>query len=366
MQEARKLFSNDERYSAEEIARAAGVSVREIKRRLRIEQVPTSRGLVAQADAVRLARACVADSADSDIASSRGALPAFLEDRKRRTTFGVAASGALHALLICVVLIAASLGPVDASSDEEPDSTPSRLVFLLTPGLGGGGGGGGVKIPLPPRPAQRKAIVKKTPSSPVPEVRREVPPPEPAPPAPRPVEMPIAPSKPDPPPPPAPPAPAVNAPVVPMPADREDTVGAPATKPPSTTQGAGNGGSAGGGVGRGVGAGEGSGIGAGSGGGTGGGPYRAGAGIEPPTLLHEVKANYTDDARRQGIQGEVTLEIVVRQDGSVGTVRIVHGLNGGLDRMAVDAVRQWRFAPARRHGVPVDVLAEVSVQFKLR
>jgi protein TonB len=363
MQEARKLFSDDV-YSVDEIAQAARVSVREIERRMQIDHLPAG-APVPQADAVRLVRACAADRAERDAALPGGAHLAFLENRQRRTTFGVAASGALHAVLLCLILIAASLGRVNASSDAQQDSTPSRLVFLMTPGVGGGGGGGGVKVPLPPKPAQRKAIVKHTASSPVPEVRREVPPPQPVAPAPRPVETPVAPPTPDPPPPP-PPAPAVTAPVVPMPADHDDAIGAPTPKPPSTTRGPGTGGSAGGGAGHGMGAGEGSGIGEGSDGGTGGGPYRAGAGIEPPRLLHEVKATYTDDARRQGIQGDVRLEIVVRQDGSVGDVRIVHGLNDGLDRMAIAAVRQWRFAPARRHGEPVDVIAEVSVQFKLR
>jgi hypothetical protein len=32
----------------------------------------------------------------------------------------------------------------------------------------------------------------------------------------------------------------------------------------------------------------------------------------------------------------------------------------------VDAVRQWWFAPASRQGLPVDVVVEVGVEFKLR
>jgi TonB family protein len=60
------------------------------------------------------------------------------------------------------------------------------------------------------------------------------------------------------------------------------------------------------------------------------------------------------------------LEIVVRRDGSVGDVKILKGLPSGLNDKAVQAVRQWRFAPARRLGTPVDVIVEVSVEFKLR
>ena len=132
------------------------------------------------------------------------------------------------------------------------------------------------------------------------------------------------------------------------------------------SQGSGSGGGAGTGQGTGNGEGAGSGIGDGMGGGTGGGPYRPGSGIEPPRLLKEVKADYTDEARRRGLQGDVVLEIVVRRDGSVGEVTVLQGLGSGLDQRAVAAVRQWRFAPARRRGTAVDVIVEVAVEFTLR
>ena len=67
-----------------------------------------------------------------------------------------------------------------------------------------------------------------------------------------------------------------------------------------------------------------------------------------------------------GIEGDVVMEIVVRRDGSVSNVRVLQGLGHGLDQRAIEAVRQWRFAPARRRGAPVDVLVEVAMEFKLR
>ncbi len=100
--------------------------------------------------------------------------------------------------------------------------------------------------------------------------------------------------------------------------------------------------------------------------GMGGGPYRPGSGVMPPRLLREVKAGYTEDARRANIEGEVVLEIVVRRDGSVSDVKLVNGLPRGLNERAIAAVRQWRFAPATRLGQAVDVIVEVAVEFKLR
>ncbi len=134
----------------------------------------------------------------------------------------------------------------------------------------------------------------------------------------------------------------------------------------TSSLGAGVGGGTGTGRGTGDGEGVGTGIGPGAGGGTGGGPYRAGSGVEPPRLLREVKAQYTDEARRRGITGNVLLEIVITRDGTVGDVSIRRGLGAGLDQRAIDAVRQWSFAPARRLGAPVDVIVEVAVEFMLR
>jgi TonB family protein len=130
--------------------------------------------------------------------------------------------------------------------------------------------------------------------------------------------------------------------------------------------GAGTGGGSDTGRGTGDGAGLGAGIGPGSGGGTGGGPYRAGSGVEPPRLLREVKARYTDEARRRGTTGNVILEIVINRDGNVSEVSVRRGLGAGLDERAIEAVRQWKFAPARRLGEPVDVIVEVAVEFILR
>ncbi len=272
--------------------------------------------------------------------------------QERRGLFGLAMSSAAHTVL-AAILIVTSFGLLSARSDpDEPDPPPpAKLVFLMTPGPGGGGGGGGLKIPRPVRQAQRRAPAPRPISSPVPEVRPPAPPPEPRPE----------------PPPPAPPAPVVQAPVVPVPSDPVEARGVPAAAEiPKSDQGRGTGGGAGTGAGTGVGEGTGGGIGPGSGGGEGGGPYRPGAGIDPPALLRESKASYTDDARRRGIEGEVLLEIVILRDGSVGDVRVRRGLDPGLDRRAVDAVRQWRFSPAKRHGVAVDVVVEVAVEFKLR
>lgn len=54
-------------------------------------------------------------------------------------------------------------------------------------------------------------------------------------------------------------------------------------------------------------------------------------------MLREVRADYTDEARRRGVTGDVVLEIVVRRDGGVGDIKVLQGLAAGLNERAVQA-----------------------------
>ena len=277
-----------------------------------------------------------------------------------------AASGALHATALGCLVFLTTLG-VAAPSEQRAETLP-RLVFLATPGPGGGGGGGGFRQPAPPPKAQMKGrSIQRSPVPPPRPITRRPPDPEPKvvppPVRPEPVARPI-----EPPPAPAPtPLPQVVAPVATAPPDARDRAGVLTDAPSeSDSHGSGSGSGVGTGQGPGIGEGTGAGIGPGSGGGTGGGPYRPGSGITAPGLLREVRPDYTEEARRRGLEGDVVLEIVVRSDGTVGDIKVLQGLSGGLNQRAIDAVRQWRFSPARRFGTPVDVMVEVAVEFKLR
>ncbi len=349
-------------YTAREIAAAAGVPAHAVHTLLANGALPTVDGRFVGSDdaveAVRLLRGRGVREHGELFRPHEGGT-------KRSSGRALAASGAAHLALLSAVLLT-TLQVTAAPGDLTPLRS-MKLVFLQVPGTGGGGGGGGVKQP---EPASRAALAgPSVVPSPVPPPRTltsrppeprpvATPPPRPAPTSrptePEPVAKPVVP-------------PQVAAPVVTAPADTRDRAGV-VTEPGATSesQGPGAGGGAGTGRGTGLGEGDGSGIGAGSGGGTGGGPYRAGAGITPPALIHEVKPDYAEDARRRGLTGDVLLEIVVQRDGTVGDVRVLQGLGGGLDQRAVTAVRAWRFSPARRFGAPVDVLVEVAIEFKLR
>lgn len=345
-------------YSSREIALAAGVAEDEV--RTSLAEAGCRDGYAPHVVAVGIGRMLVARAHAAARASAHSSLFTIFSGAyasRRAKGMPLAVSGTLHAGLLAAAVVIAALGTSSTAATPIIDLTkhePMRFVFLNTPGPGGGGGGGGLKQPAPPPKALAEGPKKI--SSPLP--KREPP---------KPIVAKVDPPEPKPEPLKAEPLPALVAPIVQAPADMNTRAGVlEQTTAQNNSRGPGADGGVGSGAGTGIGEGDGPGVGPGSGGGMGGGPYRPGSGIEPPSLLKEVRADYTEEARRANVEGDVLLEIVVRRDGSVGDVRIVKSLGAGLDQRAVQSVRQWRFAPARRLGTPVDVMVEVSVEFGLR
>jgi TonB family protein len=91
-------------------------------------------------------------------------------------------------------------------------------------------------------------------------------------------------------------------------------------------------------------------------------------GLTPPSLIKEVKPNYTSEARRALIQGSVFVECVVGIDGVCSGMWIVRSLDPefGLDEEAVKALQQWRFKPGTIDDKRVPVLVIIEMSFVLR
>ena len=87
--------------------------------------------------------------------------------------------------------------------------------------------------------------------------------------------------------------------------------------------------------------------------------------MTPPQLTHKVEPKYTEAARAAGLEGKVVLEIEIWPDGKAHKIRVLRGLDLGVDQKAVEAVEQWRFLPGRKDGRPVKVRAKIEVNFQL-
>jgi periplasmic protein TonB len=141
--------------------------------------------------------------------------------------------------------------------------------------------------------------------------------------------------------------------------------GDPLAKILSSSNGPGSGGGIGSGQSGGIGSGRGPGLGPGEGGGLGGGVFHVGGGVGAPRVLYSPEPEFSEEARKAKHQGAVVLAVVVGSDGRPRDLRVISSLGMGLDEKAVEAVRKWRFEPARKDGLPVAVQVQVEVAFRL-
>lgn len=167
--------------------------------------------------------------------------------------------------------------------------------------------------------------------------------------------------------------------------------GDPNSKYDISSDGTGSGGGQGSGTGRGQGSGRGTGAGSGDGSGNGSGigngngdgrgdgrGNRDDDGGNPPPeikkpvgpteamkILSKPRANYTDAARQNQVQGTVTLRVTFLANGSIGSISPVSGLPNGLTEQAIAAARNIRFEPAKKNGVAQTVTKQVQYSFTL-
>ena len=82
---------------------------------------------------------------------------------------------------------------------------------------------------------------------------------------------------------------------------------------------------------------------------------------------YQVTPSYPPSARRLGIEGTTVLSVLVEADGRVADVVVKQSAgHPDLDRAAAEAVRRWRFEPARRGAETVAMWVELPVEFHLR
>jgi TonB family protein len=89
-------------------------------------------------------------------------------------------------------------------------------------------------------------------------------------------------------------------------------------------------------------------------------------GVSDPKVIKDVRPQYSKEALEKQIQGEVALEGVVTEQGTMTDLRVLKSLEPSLDQAAIDAALQWRFEPARKDGKPVRVRVTLIMSFRLK
>jgi protein TonB len=90
------------------------------------------------------------------------------------------------------------------------------------------------------------------------------------------------------------------------------------------------------------------------------GPIRVAPG-QGPGLIKRVEPIYPPIAQAARLEGVVVLDAVISRDGTVTEIRVLRQGNPMLTSAAVEALKQWRYAPGSQ-----DVILTVTVNFTLR
>jgi len=96
------------------------------------------------------------------------------------------------------------------------------------------------------------------------------------------------------------------------------------------------------------------------------GPRISSSDISAPVPLRKVDPKYPPSLMSERVEGEVVLYAVIRRDGTVDSIQLVHGIDEQLDENAMQALSQWKFQPGARQGSTVELEAIVHIPFRLR
>lgn len=93
-------------------------------------------------------------------------------------------------------------------------------------------------------------------------------------------------------------------------------------------------------------------------------PIRLHSGIAAPRKTVDAQPVYPPIAQSARVEGIVIIEVIISETGEVTSAKILRSVPL-LDAAALDAVRKWRFEPARLNGDAIPVVMTVTVNFQL-
>ena len=91
--------------------------------------------------------------------------------------------------------------------------------------------------------------------------------------------------------------------------------------------------------------------------------YDLGPGVTPPRVIKQVNPQYPASLRGVRVTGSVTIALIVTSQGMSKDPHVIQGINDEVDRAAIEALKQWRFAPAKKNdkAVAVRVVIEIAL-----
>jgi protein TonB len=88
-------------------------------------------------------------------------------------------------------------------------------------------------------------------------------------------------------------------------------------------------------------------------------------GTEPPVPVRTVAPKYPDEMKRIGTSGLVTVSCMIDEKGNVTEPKIVKASNDAFSEPAIEALKKWKFKPAKKDGEAIAIRVNIPVQFNV-
>jgi len=88
-------------------------------------------------------------------------------------------------------------------------------------------------------------------------------------------------------------------------------------------------------------------------------------GMEPPVPVRTVAPKFPEEMRRNGSAGLVTVSCLIDEKGNVTEPKVVKSTNDAFSEPAVEALKKWKFKPAKKNGEAVAIRVNIPVQFNV-
>ena len=96
-------------------------------------------------------------------------------------------------------------------------------------------------------------------------------------------------------------------------------------------------------------------------------PYNRPKGVlSGPEPEVKVDPKYPPTLIKEKVDGNVILYAIIRKDGTVDSIQLVHGIDPVLDKNSMEALSRWVFRPGARDGKPVDLEAVIQIPFHFK
>lgn len=91
---------------------------------------------------------------------------------------------------------------------------------------------------------------------------------------------------------------------------------------------------------------------------------RVGGNVQQSRLVNKVMPKYPLEAKQQQITGKVSYNVLIGTDGQIVDLHLISG-EAILADAALQALKQWTYTPTLLNGKPVEVVAQIDVNFTL-